>query len=432
MQAIIGPQTSTQAKFVIELGDKTHVPVISFSAKSPSLSPHISPYFIRTGFNDSSQAKVIASIIKLYKWKEAVPIFEDTEYGNGIIPYLIDALQEVEANVPYRSSLPLSATKDQIMAELAKLKSMRTRVFLVHMTYTLGLHLFKYAKESGMMGQGYVWIVTYGLTDLVDLMGSSASDMMQGVLGVKPYVGESTELSEFKLRWRKKFYPVDPYTNISEPTVFGLWAYDTVWSLALAAQSAAVTNFTFQGPNTTNNSTDFARLGSSLSGPVLLNQMIGTKFVGISGEFDIIDGQLEAKAFEIINVVKAGKVTIGFWTPANGISGNVHSKEELKDVIWPGGKKTVPPKGWEWPTMGKMLQIGIPVKPGFEGFVRFENGSAKGYCIEVFDAVMAQMPYHVPYNYFPFQDANGSMNGTYDDLVYQVYLQVSCIFLNFV
>ncbi|XP_020264747.1 glutamate receptor 2.7-like [Asparagus officinalis] len=422
VQAIIGPQTSTEAKFVIELGDKAHVPIISFSAKSPSLSHQKNPYFIRTGLSDYIQSKVIASIVQFFKWKEVVPLFEDTEYGNGIIPYLIDALQEVEAHVTYRSSLPLSATKVQIMEELDKLKSMRTRVFVVHMTYSLGLQLFKHAKEAGMMGEGYVWIATYGLTDIVDLMGSSVSHEMQGVLGVKPYVRESNKLSEFKLRWKKKFKQVNFGAKISEPTVFGLWAYDTVWSLALSAQNVYVTNSTFQGLNTTDNATDFARLGLSSSGPLILNQMLGTKFDGISGEFELINGQLESKRFEIINVVDNGKKTIGFCTLENNTSWIVHFKDDPVDIMWPGGKKVVP-KGWEWPTMGRELRIGIPVKPGFGGFVRIEDGSAKGYCIEVFNAVMTQMPYKVSYKYIPYEDAHGNMNGTYDDLVYEVFRQ---------
>lgn len=430
VQAIIGPQTSSQAKFVIELGNRTHVPVISFSVESSSLSPKKSPYFIRTGLNDSSQADVIASFIQAFKWKEVVPIFEDTEYGNGIVPYLIDSLQEVDADVPYRVSLPISATKDQIMAELVKLNSTRTRVFVVHMSYSLGFQLFKNAKEAGMMEQGYVWITTYGLTDLVDLMGSSASDVMRGILGLKPHVQESEKLREFKLRWRKKFYEVNPGSKLNEPTVFGLWAYDTAWSLAESAESAGVTNFTFEELHSTNGSTDFSGLGLSLSGPLLRKQILGTKFDGISGQFELIDGQLQSKAFEIMNVVEHGKKTIGFWTKENGISGNEDSKEELKDIIWPGGQNAAP-KGWEWPTMGKELQIGIPVKRGFDEFVRFENGTAKGYCINVFDAVMAQMPYHVPYNYVKFEDAHGNMKGTYDDFIYQVYLKVSYNFLHF-
>lgn len=39
VDAIIGPQTSSEASFVIGLGDRANVPIISFSATSPSLHP---------------------------------------------------------------------------------------------------------------------------------------------------------------------------------------------------------------------------------------------------------------------------------------------------------------------------------------------------------------------------------------------------------
>ncbi|XP_039115660.1 glutamate receptor 2.7-like [Dioscorea cayenensis subsp. rotundata] len=97
VQAIIGPQTSRQAKFVIELGNSAQVPIISFTAKSSSLSTKKSPYFIRTGMNDASQAKVLASLVQNFGWRQVVLIYADTEFGNGIIPHVIDALIEIDA-----------------------------------------------------------------------------------------------------------------------------------------------------------------------------------------------------------------------------------------------------------------------------------------------------------------------------------------------
>lgn len=431
MQAIIGPQTSTQAKFVIELGNKTQVPIISFSARSPSLSSQNS-YFIRTAWNDSSQAKVIASIVQAFEWREVVPIFEDSDYGSGIIPDLVDAFQEIGAHVPYRSKIPISATKDKILNELNQLKSNRTRVFVVHMTYSLGLQLFSSANEAGMMKEGYVWITTYGLTDLVDLNGLSAISVMKGVLGVKPYIRETNKLRDFRVRWRKKFYQEDPNAEVSEPTTFGLWAYDTVQSLAVAADGLNSTNYTSQESDVYNGSTDLATLGSSLTGPNLTSRIINSNIDGMSGKFHLIDGQLESSAFEIINVVRHGKRRVGFWTQAYKLSRHMDKKADLHSITWPGGGKTAP-KGWEWPTSGKELRIGVPVKPGFSQFVKLEKDNktiGKAYCTDVFDAVMKKLPYHVPYKYVPYADAKGESNGTYDDLVYQVYLEVSDNYLN--
>ena len=92
VQVIIGPQKSSQASFVSDLGNKTRVPVISFTATSPSISTGSFPYFVRATLSDSAQVNGIASLIKVYGWRQVVPIYEDTDYGKGIIPYLIDAL----------------------------------------------------------------------------------------------------------------------------------------------------------------------------------------------------------------------------------------------------------------------------------------------------------------------------------------------------
>ena len=41
--------------------------------------------------------------------------------------------------------------------------------------------VFTKAKEIEMMEEGYVWIITHGLTDLIGSLNSSAIDSMQGV-----------------------------------------------------------------------------------------------------------------------------------------------------------------------------------------------------------------------------------------------------------
>ncbi|CAB4299647.1 unnamed protein product [Prunus armeniaca] len=46
-----------------------------------------------------------------------------------------------------------------------------------------------------------------------------------------------------------------------------------------------------------------------------------------------------------------------------------------------------------------------------------------GFCIDVFKAVIEALPYKVHYKFIPFEDANGNMAGTYNELVYQVHLQ---------
>ncbi|KAG0482172.1 hypothetical protein HPP92_010256 [Vanilla planifolia] len=373
VKAIIGPQRSPQASFIIELGEEAHVPIMSSSAKSPLLSSTQSTYFIRSADSDSTQAKVIASLVQAFNWRQVVPIYVNDEYGNGILPYLINAFQAIDINVPYKSSISPLASIDEIQEKLYELKKMQTRVFIVHMTYDLGLRLFTVAKEEGMLSEGYVWITTYGLIDIVDLMGSSATNVMQ----------------------------------------------------ALAAEKVKMYNFTFQVPDIHNISSEIDSIGISSSGIKLLRSIQNTEFDGMVGKFHLINGQLDSRDFEILNVVGNGNKRIGLWTP-HVISGWKNLTGRLDTIIWPGGTKLVP-KGWEWPVAGQILHIGIPVKPGFPQFITVEEDRQthvkipSGYCIDVFKEVMKDLPY-APYNFTFYEDKHGNMNGTYDDLVYQVYL----------
>ncbi|KAA8525683.1 hypothetical protein F0562_007538 [Nyssa sinensis] len=221
---------------------------------------------------------------------------------------------------------------------------------------------------------------------------------MQGVLGVKPHVPRTKEHENFRVRWKRKFQQDNPTELNAELNIFGLWAYDAATALAMAIEKLGATSIGGYGKtNIPGNSTDLESFGISQSGPKLLQSLLSTTFRGLSGDFHIIDGQLQSSTYQIVNVI---------------------------------GDTTSPPKGWMIPTNGKKLRIGVPVKDGFSEFVKTTWNSdtntttVAGYCIDVFDAVMAALPYVVLYEYIPFAtaDDHAKIAGTYDDLVYQVFL----------
>ena len=279
-----------QANFLIGLGDKTHVPIISFSATSPSLSSLQSQYFIRATLNDSAQVLAIRAIVQAFGWREVVLIYVGNEYGNGVIPYLTDALQEIDTRIAYRYVIPPLATDDQIVKELYKLMTMSTRVFIVHMSTPLGPRLFTKANKVGMMDEGYVWILTDGMADMLSTLDESVIDSMQGVLGVKPHVPRSKELKSFEIRWKRKIQQEYPTNESYELNIFGLWAYDAASGLAMAVEHLGTTNFSFQNSNISRNSTGLGTIQVSKTGPYLLQSLLSTKFRGLSGDFQIVDG----------------------------------------------------------------------------------------------------------------------------------------------
>jgi ionotropic glutamate receptor len=437
-QAIIGPQNSMEANFVIDLGKKAQVPIISFSATSPSLTSLRSPYFFQVAQNDSSQVKAISAIIQAFGWREAVPIYEDNSYGEGIIPFLIDALQEIDARVPYRSVIPPLATDDQIGQELYKLMTMQTRVFIVHMSLNLSSRLFTKANEIGMMREDYVWIITNGIANSFSSIEASVMDSMQGVLGIKTYVPKTKKLKIFTIQWKKKFQQDYPnFVNV-ELGVVGLWAHDAASALARAVEEVGITNLGFEKTNVSSNLTDLETITVSQNGPKLRKALLGVRFTGLTGNFSLVNGQLQSSTFEIINVNGNGERGIAFWTPEKGLVRKLNSmnasiystsKNNLGPIIWPGDSSSVP-KGWEIPTNGKKLRIGVPVKDGFSEFVKVTHDPSTnttkvtGYCIDVFNAVMETVPYTISYEFIPFAKPDGGSAGNYNDMVYQVFLGV--------
>ncbi|KAL5699840.1 hypothetical protein ACHQM5_030682 [Ranunculus cassubicifolius] len=440
VQAILGPQSSSEAKFVVEIGNKAQVPIISFTATSPSLSFGKTPYFIRATLNDFTQVKAIAALVQAFGWREIVPIYEDTDYGEDMIPYLTDAIQNISACAPYRSVLSLTFTDDQIRVKLLELMTMQTRVFVVHMRPSLASRLFSIAEQVGMMNKGYAWIITDGLTDILDSMDVSLVSVMQGVLGLKPHVPNSEKLDTFKRRWKRRFLTDNPNADKAEMSAVGLWAYDSVWALATAAEKAITASPEFERANNGKKSTDLKALGTSQNGPKLLRSLLQTNFTGLSGKFWLKDGQLQPPPFKIVNVKGKGGTEIGFWSPTFGISRKLPltgskstytvTKDNLGPIIWPG-ESVVVPKGWELPTSGKKLKIGVPVKDGFKEFVEVKKNNrgnapeVTGFCIDVFKAVIGLMPYSVPYEFVPFENNDGQRGGSYNDLIDQVVLQVS-------
>ncbi|XP_060217723.1 glutamate receptor 2.8-like [Lycium barbarum] len=436
VQAIFGPQTSTQTDFVIDIGKRVKVPILS-PATSPSLTVKENPYFIRGALPSSSQTKAIAAIVKNFGWREVVVIYEDSAYGTGIVPHLTDALLEISTLVSYRSVISPSANDDQILRELYKLNTMQTRVFVVHLRPLLAKSLFLNANKAGMMSEGYAWIITDLLTSLLDSVDHSVIESsMQGVIGLKPYVPRTNELIDFTKRWRRRFRQEYPNTNTVELNVFGLWAYDGIKALTIAVEKVGGTSIPkFKKADTRKNLTDLDALGTSELGSLLIHSMKNiTLKRSLSGDFRLIDGELQPSPYEIVNIIGKAERTIGFWTEKDGISCKLKmvpktaakcNNKQLGAIIWPGESHIVP-KGWEIPTTGKKLMVGVPAKGWMNEFIEVKKDSktqavtATGFCADVFKEVILSLPYALRYEFIPFQIPDSPTSPDYDNLVKKV------------
>ncbi|XP_028119192.1 glutamate receptor 1.2-like [Camellia sinensis] len=329
------------------------------------------------------------------------------------------------------SSISSSATNDQILEELHKLKTMQTTVYIVHMSPPITSRLFLNVKRLGMMDEGHAWIVTAKTMNLLHTMDSFSIESMQGGLGFKSYIPVSSELHNFTVRWRREFHIQNSSFEVAELNAFGIWAYDATWALARAVEkvknSSPSTRDSHQrgmGPNLM----DLPNIEASQSGSMLLKEILQSRFAGLSGEFQLLNGRLISKALEVVNVIDKDERRVGFWTPTDGIKKQMYpSNNSLEAILWPGNSTTTP-KGWLVRKSGKKLRIGVPPKSRYKELVNVERNpqtnatTVTGFCVDVFNAAIEALKYELPYEFIPFEDANGETAGIYNDLKYDVVL----------
>nr|CAB3457112.1 unnamed protein product [Digitaria exilis] len=391
-RAILGPQSSVESAFVADLATVAEVPVVSFSATSPSVSPSGARFFTRAALSDAAQAGAIAALAAYFGWRRVVPVYQDDDYGATFVPFLVDALTNTSASaraeVPYRCALPGDASRDAVSAAMYRLESEQTRLFVVHARPALAELIFAAAVDAGMMSEGYAWVATDGITCLL-----SSIRPPQGIIGIAPHAPGTPRLRDVRRRWARRYMRDHPDAEAAEMGCYALWAYDAAWA--------------------------------SVIGDKLLAAIANTTFDGLAGRFELGGGELAVPAFRIVNTIDDGKERVlGFWTSKDGLHrklGGAPNNSGLAPVIWPA-ESTVVPVGWVQPTSGRKLRVAVPgdVDPGYRPIMHLDvdpatnRSTAGGFVIEVFEAAVRLLPYALPFEYVLV----GSMH--YDSLVEKV------------
>ncbi|CAI9755805.1 unnamed protein product [Fraxinus pennsylvanica] len=432
--AIIGPQSSVVAHNILYVANELQTPFLSFAATDPSLSSLQFPYFIRTTQSDLHQMNAIAEIVDYYGWREVIVIFLDDDYGRNGLSALDDALAARRCRVSYKEGIPPGdVSRSGIMDILVKIAMMESRVIVLHAYPPAGLMIFSVAQFLGMVGDGYVWIATDWLSTVLDssspLRSETKTDDMQGVLVLRQHTADSEKKRAFSARWNKL---TGGSLGLNS---YALYAYDTVWLVARAIDSffnqGGVISFSNDSSLQSLERSDLHLEALNIfdGGPLLLKNILQSDFVGLTGHVKFNpDKSLIYPAYDIINIIGTGVRQIGYWSNYSGLSTvppeNLYSRppnrssanQKLYSVVWPG-QTVSKPRGWVFPSNGKLLRIGVPNRVSFREFMSQVPGTNtyKGFCIDVFTAAVNLLPYAVPYQFIPY--GNGHENPSYTELV---------------
>ncbi|XP_057963620.1 glutamate receptor 2.5-like [Malania oleifera] len=414
VQVILGPGTWEEASLVAEIGSKAYVPILSFADASPRWATKRWPFYVQASPNQDEQMTGVAAMVQSWRWHQVTVLYEDNESAAfQVIPHLSNALREVGVKISHLLALPPFASS-LLSKELERLKSELCRVFVVHLSPPLAERLFDEAMKMEMMGEGYVWITTSTATSLIHSFGANTISSMQGVVGIKSYYSETMpRYKNFHSQFSEKFSLENPEEENNEPSIFALQAYDVALTATLAMGEAG-----------------------NMSGQQLLENILASDFQGLTGRIQYRNQEVTAtNKFQIVNVIKERKVyrKLGFWTYKLGFSKVVDddddenivvyntSVESLEQVFWPGGQSRQVPRGWNPPITP--LRIGVPTHSIFTQYLNVKVNdsnntisSSGGLPIELFKAVVKDLPYNLSYKFTPF-------NGTYDELVEQIHLK---------
>jgi ionotropic glutamate receptor len=437
--AIVGPQQSVMAHIISHIANELQVPLLSFAATDPTLNSLQFPYFVRTTQSDTFQMAAVAEILNYYKWRDVIAIYIDDDHGRNGVAALGDKLAEKRCKISYRAPLSPKVGRNEISNTLLKVALMESRVIILHIYATWGLDVVDVARNMGMMESEYVWIATDWLSTVLDTESSlppTAMDSIQGVLTLRMHTPDSELKRKFVSRWSNLT------GGVFGLNTYGLYAYDTIWLLAHALDA-----FLNQGGNISfsndprltefhGGNLHFDSMSIFDEGNMLLTSILEVNISGVSGPIKFTsEGNLIGTAYEVINVIgTTGMRRIGYWSNSSGLSTvppeelnakiNRSRSNHLYGVIWPG-QTTVKPRGWVFSSNGKQLRVGVPVRISFREFATRVEGSDvfHGYCIDVFNAALALLPYAVPYKFIPFGD--GHRVPIYDNLLEMIATNVS-------
>ncbi|KVH94185.1 hypothetical protein Ccrd_003759 [Cynara cardunculus var. scolymus] len=240
-------------------------------------------------------------------------------------------------------------------------------------------------KEVGMMGEGYMWIITSKTTSFLDSLDVEAIKLKQGGSGLQI---ASRELHDFELNWRKEYFALNPFVEFKEVDPNGIWAYDAVCAPTLGVDRVQTTipqleeHVTAGGCKICGDCLGFSGACAHIElhckreavgcrwrwlfwCPIVYlvrgNGMLPTRLTpdanGCSTS-KLMNGRTISKAIEVVNVIGKGSVSGWF---AKEIGKKNSSNGGLRTIIWPGGTVTIPKR--RRPQMNdKKLRILVPDK----------------------------------------------------------------------
>ncbi|XP_078611649.1 glutamate receptor ionotropic, kainate 2-like [Branchiostoma floridae x Branchiostoma japonicum] len=319
---ILGPHGSSQVKATQLVSSSLHIPQISYAATDPYLAnQEINKYLLRMSPSDATQGLALAQLIEHFGWSQMSIIMSTDDFGtHGIVEFEKLAgmkgwlIRSVQGFTPTKNAEDLD-----ISQQLGAIKSSGARIIILNCVVEYGKVILKQAHDHGMVGAGWQWLVTVGITGSILFPGfENMPDYYEGLIGMY-IVDDAGELhDEFQRRW----IAADPvqYPGVGNGTLvaYAGKAMDAVLLLAYGLRDMLAAGETVD-PESLNCSViphpEWSR------GETFLQHLHMVDGPGVTGRVSMkSDGSSRNAVYDVVTLEKDGWRKVGRWNDSAGLT----------------------------------------------------------------------------------------------------------------
>lgn len=242
VHALIGPSYSSTSLSVLGLTTPLKVPLLSYSATSPSLGADSGHgYFARVVPSDAAQGPAMISVVQHHNWTQVCILFADNTYAtSGAIETQEAATR---AGIKVLSLQSYDATSKNATRALQTLAESGCRIFLNWCGGTSATDcrdVMGQASDAGLLrGGDFVWLLSDGCENGIGYeptMYAGFGDSLVGTLCLVPSPNDNGAAT--RTAARQALLDSWPASHGSSPPIYASFLYDGVLAAARALHAA--------------------------------------------------------------------------------------------------------------------------------------------------------------------------------------------------
>ncbi|XP_063679360.1 glutamate receptor ionotropic, kainate 2-like [Bolinopsis microptera] len=425
VSGIIVPGSSENVKLISDTASLYNVPVIAPTATSPILEVSNSrSTLIRMLPSDVYQSRALFDLLRENEWRQFAILTSFDSYGiNGVLElqWLATVHQYNIASVQHIRVDNLDTLN--VTQQLHNIKSSMVQIIVLNCNYRVANVVFRQANKAGMMGKGYSWVVTDGVTGahhLLEQENRLYPDYLDGLIGTIPKSTVGPAFRKFAKLYSQNFTRERLLTtgflewNPLSLTIFTRLVYDAVFVLAHALHGHLYRGYElyetklscWTGPDQVN---EFGRSNFWENGSTIVREIKHVQFEGITGMIEFgIDGSPYNKMYEIVNFRDNGVLSVvGNWSSDRDPNLLLYRQIEYL------GKSTDRPKDMSLNLNGSHFRMGVMMETPFvikDDANCTGTSCYRGYCVDL----VARLSRDLHFTYELMESDDGNWGGYYN------------------